>query len=65
MDYQDIEITLRTEAKAIAAQGGEWPARDVAKRLQEIADLLTKIRNEHQGVINASMGKRSGTKIDM
>lgn len=65
MEYKDVEIALRSEAEAVAEKGDEWPAERVARRLEEIADLLTRIRRQHQGGVNASMGKRSGRTIEI
>lgn len=65
MEYQDLEISLRQEAEEIAADAQEWPAESVARRLTEIADLLERIRRQHQGGINATMGKRSGRSLEI
>lgn len=59
-EFQELEEALREEAKAIAEAGDDWRAEQVARRLMEIADQLTRMRHRHQGGIDASMGKRSG-----
>lgn len=61
VEYRDLEQALRCEAKAVEARGESWTAAEVARKLNEVADLLEKIRRQHQTGINASMGKRSGT----
>lgn len=65
MEYKDLEIALHTEAEAVASKKENWTAEMVARRLNEIADLLTKIRKQHQSGVDASMGKRSGRAIEI
>lgn len=60
IEFQELEESLRAEADNVAASGESWSAERASDRLREIADLLTRIRNQHQGGIDASMGKRSG-----
>jgi len=63
MDYRELEEALRADAAKIAGEKSKWKAADVSKRLEQIADELAAIRLEHQGGIDASMGKRSGSGI--
>ena len=65
MEYRELESALRQEAEKVEAAGQSWPAERVAEKLTEIADQLTRIRNQHQGGVNASMGKRSGWSFDI
>jgi len=61
MDYRELEEAIRVDAAKTATEDREWTAVDVSRRLQQIADQLAGIRLEHQGGIDASMGKRSGS----
>lgn len=65
MDYKDLERALRAEARTVADQKEDWPAERVARKLEEIASVMTVIRRQHMGAVNASMGKRSGTINDI
>lgn len=65
MEYRDLEISLRQEAEEVAGASESWPAERVSQRLVEIADLLERIRHQHQGGINATMGKRSGRSLEI
>lgn len=65
VEYKDLEEALRTEAKAVAGEKRSWTAEDVAARLEKLADQLAAIRHGHQGGIDASMGKRSGWKVEI
>ncbi len=62
MEYRDLELELKREALKAAEKGGSWSAAEVARKLEEIAFKLSQIRHSHETGINASMGKRSGTK---
>ncbi len=64
MDYHDLELELRKEAAAVV-KDGDWTAAEVAAKLEEIALKLSRIRRQRQTGINASMGKRSGTKPEV
>lgn len=64
MEYTELENRIRAEAEAADREEKEWPASEVAEKLRRIADLLERIRHQHQTGINASMGKRSGSKLD-
>jgi len=65
MDYKHLEDSLRAQVEAIAHDGREWSAEEVAHRLTVIADQLAAIRQKQQEGIDASMGKRSGWKVDI
>lgn len=65
MEYKNLEDDLRAQSESIARQDSDWTAEEVARKLNEIADLLARIRHQHQTGINASMGKRSGSKQDV
>lgn len=64
MEYRDLEERLKGEADAVADEGREWTASQVAAKLNQIAGILEKIRHQHQTGIDASLGKRSGRKLD-
>lgn len=65
MDYRQLEEAIRADAAKTAADEREWTAAAVSRCLQQIADELARIRHEQQGGIDASMGKRSGFKIEI
>ncbi len=65
MDYKELEDAIRAEADAVAMEAREWQAADVATRLRRIADQLATIRRGRQSGIDASMGKRSGWKVEI
>ena len=65
MELRKLEDTIRADARKIVAEGREWPAVDVSSLLQQIADQLAVIRREQKGGIDASMGKRSGLKVEI
>ncbi|MDO8735888.1 MAG: hypothetical protein Q7K29_02240 [Thermoleophilia bacterium] len=65
MDYQELEEAIRADAAKTAKEDRKWTAVDVSRRLEQIADEMAKIRLEHQGGIDASMGKRSGIKVEI
>ena len=64
MEYTELENRIRAEAEAVDREEREWPASEVAGKLRQIADLLERIRHQHQTGIDASLGKRSGRKLD-
>jgi hypothetical protein len=65
MQYEQLERALRKEAATISQKGAAWSAAEVSRKLEQIADQLAGIRHQHQTGIDASMGKRSGGKIDI
>ncbi|MHB1325396.1 MAG: hypothetical protein ACYDGS_02575 [Thermoleophilia bacterium] len=65
MDLREIEERVRAEAASVAKAGRDRTATEVSRNLQHIADQLAFIRNEHEGGIDASMGKRSGWKVEI
>lgn len=65
MDYRELEEAIRADAAKTITEDREWTAAEVARRLQQIADELARIRLEQQGGIDASMGKRSGFKVEI
>ena len=65
MDYMELEQALKAEASEIAREDRQWKAADVSRRLSQIADELARIRREHPAGIDASMGKRSGWKVEI
>lgn len=65
MDLKDLEDAIRADAAKTAQENRMWNAEEISHRLQKIADELARIRREHQGGIDASMGKRSGLKVDI
>lgn len=64
-EYRDLERAIRSEAQRIAAKGEPLSAQEAARRLYEIANEITGIRQAHETGIDASMGKRSGWKVDI
>lgn len=64
-EYNNLENALRQEAAAVSGESRTWTASEVSLRLTEIADVLRSIGDKNQGGINASMGKRSGWKVDI
>ncbi|MHB9112916.1 MAG: hypothetical protein ACYC4D_09895 [Thermoleophilia bacterium] len=65
MDLRELEEAIRADAAKTAKEDRDWNAGEVSRRLQQIADDLARIRREHQGGIDASMGKRSGLKVEI
>lgn len=65
MDLKDLEDAIRADAAKTAKENRDWNAAEVSRRLQQIADDMARIRREHQGGIDASMGKRSGLKVEI
>lgn len=65
MDLREVEAAIRVEAASVAKEGRDRTATEVSRSLQHIADQLAFIRNEHEGGIDASMGKRSGWKVEI
>lgn len=65
MEYEELESALRKEAQSISRESKDWAAADVARRLEEIADKLAMIRHRRQTGIDASIGKRSGGKLEI
>lgn len=65
MDLREIEERIRAEAASVNKEGHDLTAAEVSQSLQRIADQLAFIRNEHKGGIDASMGKRSGWKVEI
>lgn len=64
MEYKDLEERLKGEADAVEEEDRGWRAEEVAAKLNQIAGILEKIRNQHQTGIDASLGKRSGRKFN-
>lgn len=64
MEYIELEITLRSESERVRQEGQDWPPEKVAEKLVQVADIIAKIRRQHQTGINASLGKRSGRTLD-
>ncbi|MBI5871142.1 MAG: hypothetical protein HZB44_09390 [Actinobacteria bacterium] len=65
MEYKELEETIRADAAKIAGEDRAWTALEVSSQLQSIADRLARIGREKQGGIDASMGKRSGLKVEI
>lgn len=65
MELRDIEEAIRVEAASVDKEGRDRTASEVSQSLRRIADQLAFIRNEHEGGIDASMGKRSGWKVEI
>ena len=65
MEYEELENALREEARSLLKEDRILPAADVARRLEEIADELASIRHRRQTGIDASIGKRSGGKLEI
>jgi hypothetical protein len=65
LDLKELEDSIRTDAANIARENGDWNAESVSRRLQQIADDLARMRRDHEGGIDASMGKRSGLKVEI
>ncbi len=65
MDYKELEDSLRAEAAIVAGEKRTWRADEVSLRITQIAEQLARIRREHAGGIDASMGKRSGWKVEI
>ena len=65
MDYRELEEAIRADAAKTAKEDRTWTSSEVAGRLQKLADEMARIRLEHQGGIDASMGKRSGIKVEI
>ncbi|MFA6001142.1 MAG: hypothetical protein WC828_03400 [Thermoleophilia bacterium] len=64
-EFSELESALRKEALAVSDEGRTWTASEVSRRLTEIADALKNAGHTNKSVINASMGKRSGWKVDI
>lgn len=64
-EYSDLENALRQEALSVSGEDRTWTSSEVSLRLTEIADVIKSIGNSGQSGINASMGKRSGWKVDI
>ncbi|MFA5801391.1 MAG: hypothetical protein WC911_02835 [Thermoleophilia bacterium] len=64
-EYSDLENALRQEAMSVSGEDRTWTSLEVSQKLAEIADVLKSIGSTGQGGINASMGKRSGWKVDI
>ncbi|MFA5808900.1 MAG: hypothetical protein WC935_01005 [Thermoleophilia bacterium] len=64
-DYKELEEALREEVLALNGENRTWTTTEVSRRLTEIADALESIRQAPQEGIDASIGKRSGWKIDI
>lgn len=65
MELREIEENIRAEAASLASGNRELTDEEISERLLRIADQIAFIRNEHGGGIDASMGKRSGLKVDI
>lgn len=65
MEYRELEDVIRADAAKTAREDRTWTAAEVSSRLQKIADEMARIRLGQQGGIDASMGKRSGLKVEI
>ncbi|MHB8858990.1 MAG: hypothetical protein ACYC6Z_05850 [Thermoleophilia bacterium] len=65
MEYEDLELSLRSEAQSISRGNRDWTSAEVSHKLEEIADRLADIKHRRQTGIDASMGKRSGGKLEI
>ncbi|MHB9052460.1 MAG: hypothetical protein ACYC5F_00500 [Thermoleophilia bacterium] len=65
MEYKQLEDAIRAEAATISREGRDWTASEVAQRLLRLAEDIAMIQQQRSGGIDASMGKRSGGKLEI